>query len=190
MTPIPSADLLEARELFERAGLVLPTVPTFLVNAFHRIGDWLYGSRDVDFWKMYSFWEYPLEAMVSEPPRDYVAIGHVGHGINSYAIAYQLVYGQIACFVQSAWGGVYMDSTAATAIARQKLEKCSELAKLAESGSYAGPRLIVMDGDFSGITLCEPLPSRLDAIQAKAWIEDRRESCSDPLSTAIQLLST
>ena len=181
-------DESEAREQFERAGLILPKVPASLLNAFHRIADWLYGSRDVDFWDMYSFSRYPMEAILGEAA-DYVAIGHVGHGINSYAMTYQLVYGPIACFVQSAWGGVYMDSDAVTAITREKLEKCSELVKLAERSVSPRQRLIVMDADFSEIMLCEYLPASFDTIQAKDWIEERRNSCSDPLSTAIRLLS-
>jgi hypothetical protein len=155
---------------------------------FHRIGDWLYGSRAVDFWDMYSFSKYPMEAILGETG-DYVAIGHVGHGTNSYAITYQLVYGPIACFVQSAWGGIYMDTEAATARTRRKLEKCSELVKLAERRASRSPRLIVMDADFSEIRLSEFLPSSLDPIKAKEWIEVRRKSCSDPLSAAIRLLS-
>jgi hypothetical protein len=127
----PTAAESEARELFEGAGLVLPTVPGSLRNRFHQIGDWLYGSRDIVFWDMYSFSKYPIEAILGETA-DYVAIGHVGHGINSYAITYQPVCGPIACFVQSAWGGIYMDREAATARTRGKLERCSELVKVAE----------------------------------------------------------
>jgi len=193
VTPKGAASESEARELFESAGLLLPHVPGPLLPTFHRIDQWLYGSRDIDFWDMYSFWKYPLEALLGDAP-EYVAIGHVGHGVNSYAITYQLVCGPVACFVQSAWGGIYMDSKVATAATRDALRKCSQLASLIEDVADSGRRLLVMDGDFNEIRLCEWLPtswdtSRTKDVMGREWLEQHRESSSEPLSTAIGLLS-
>jgi hypothetical protein len=137
---------------------------------------------------MYTFNKYPLEAIRGRAP-EYVAIGHVGHGINSYAITYQLVYGPVACFVQSAWGGAYMDRVAATFETREKLDKCSKLVELAERATNSMPRLLVIEAQFTEIQLCEWLPSLWDTYGARRWLDDRRQSCSDPLSRGIGLLS-
>ena len=77
----------EARELFERSGLVLPPIPSALQARLRRISEWCYGTRDIDPMQMYGFHLYPAEA-VAEPIDNYVALSHAGHGVNSYAINY------------------------------------------------------------------------------------------------------
>jgi hypothetical protein len=135
---------------------------------------------------MYGFKKYPLEAVRGKAP-EYVAIGHVGHGINSYAITYHLVYGPVACFVQSGWGGVYMDRDIATTKTKALLKKCSRVAKLAEHSSLIG-RLLVMESEFSEVMLCEWLPPRLGGSASKAWLETHSNLTTDPLVTAVRLL--
>ena len=59
-----------------------------------------------------------IEEALSNPDREYVAVGHAGHGINSYAMHYFLVYGPVALFAQLPWGGAYMDSTETARVIR------------------------------------------------------------------------
>jgi hypothetical protein len=183
-----SSAVAEAKRLFEDAGLLLPPVPSGLRAKFRRLDEWLYGSRAVIPLAMYLFEPYLLEAIHSKVP-DYVAIGHLGHGINSYAITYQLVYGSIACFTQTAWGGVYGDPDSETAEARRQLEKCAQLVELAERSTGLDRRLIVVENPYNEVGICEWLPSPLGARAAKTWLDDHRNSCSDPLTSGIRRLS-
>ena len=51
-----------------------------------------------------------VDEVVKEDLEDYVAVSHAGHGVNSYSINYALVSGSLGLFLQTLWGGVYMDA--------------------------------------------------------------------------------
>ncbi len=115
-----------ARRLFEDAGLIAPPVPVALQLAFAEQERWVFATREMDPGAMYMFDRYVTEA-VALPVDDYVAISHSGHGANSYGLNYHLVYGPIAIFAQTSWGGVYMDAEASAADVRRQLTQCAEL---------------------------------------------------------------
>lgn len=67
---------------------------------------------------------------------DYVAVSHAGHGVNSYAITYHLVYRELALFAQVGWGGIYMDVRKTTAAVAELFEGCGAMADLAEARPF------------------------------------------------------
>ena len=83
---------------------------------------------------------------------DYVLLSHSGHGINSYAIQYYLVHGNLKMFLHLGWGGVYMDKPRADA----QIQTCFALADkivLAVQTSeklQEGSELKIVCSDFYG----------------------------------------
>ncbi|MFD1047412.1 hypothetical protein ACFQ1S_18620, partial [Kibdelosporangium lantanae] len=100
--------------VFGDAGLHAPPVPEVLRSGVREIRKWAFGTRDVVPNSMYLFKHYILEVLTG-PVEDYVAVSHAGHGVNSYAVNYQLVHGPVAVFAQEGWGGIYYDREQATA---------------------------------------------------------------------------
>lgn len=100
-------DLQSAQTLFASEGLTLPFIPEPLKPDFKVLADWVYGTRD-DSPPLYNIRHFVQEA--ESAVADYVLVGHDGHGVNSYAMHYYLVYGPIALFVQMSWGGAYTDN--------------------------------------------------------------------------------
>jgi len=101
------ADIDRARDLFAKAGLPFPAIPGNLAARLTERGAWLYSTR------MIVTSPYDLDAYVEEAARpdleDYVVLAHSGHGANSYAIQYYLVYRKLRMFLHLAWGGAYMN---------------------------------------------------------------------------------
>jgi len=160
MNPIAVVD--EARTLFFSAGLAFPKLPAELARRLRKSGDWRYSTRALNGspYNLDAYWRQ------TAPPSDYAVLAHAGHGINSYAIHYFLVYGRLRIFLQLAWGGVYEDNAAcATAIAR-----CFGLVDaLVDTYDKMGerfPALTVVASDFYGCALTvgtEANPERLDS---------------------------
>ena len=94
---------------FQSAALPEPPIPERLRTDVYRIEEWCWATRPIDAMEMYMFREYPGEVL-SGRVADYVAVSHAGHGANSYGISLHLVYGRLAVFVQTLWGGVYTDN--------------------------------------------------------------------------------
>ena len=165
----------DLRRLFTESGLAAPPVPEPLEPALLSRGTWLFATREVDPMAMYSFEHYLVEA-VAEPVEDYIAISHAGHGANSYALNYQLVYGPVAIFIQAPWGGVYTDGEAAAREVARQFAQCGDLIAAAEAsaGRVPGPpaRLIVAESGFRGISVCEWLTQPLrDKRAAQGWLD-------------------
>lgn len=153
---------------FERAGLGVPPAPAGLRSAVRRHEDWLFDSRDTtQQFSMYALHEWVREA-TSRPVGNYVALGHAGHGLNSYAIHYYLVCGQLALFTQTHWGGVYQDPDESTARVAATLARCAQLIEAYEAAAAAKTlppspaRLVVVESDFSG-EICQWIRGPLGA---------------------------
>lgn len=106
-----SASLESARTQFAEVGLVFPPVPQELVTEFRSFGPWTWGTRKLDPMKMYLFQHFGDAKAKQRVPRDYVALCHAGHGVNSFALTYHLVYKPIAIIFQVPWGAIYADPT-------------------------------------------------------------------------------
>jgi len=101
------ADIKKARQLFRKAGLPFPRMPNELAARLKQQDAWLFSTRDL------AVSPYNLQHYVREVDEtrveDYAVLSHSGHGVNSYALQYYLVYGPLRMFLHLGWGGVYMD---------------------------------------------------------------------------------
>src|SRR5208282_5272983 len=106
-------DIEKARQLFRDAGLAFPTIPEELAERLKEHGRWLFSTRPLGM-SPYNLQHYLEEVEVSQV-KDYAVLSHSGHGVNSYAIQYYLVHGDLQMFLHLGWGGVYMDAKRAAA---------------------------------------------------------------------------
>ena len=112
----------KARHLFQTAGLAFPEIPDELAAKLKERGEWLFSTREIEI-SPYDLWHY-VEESDDTMVEDYAILCHSGHGVNSYAIQYYLVYGELRLFLQLGWGGVNMDAQKAAA----DIAWCFELA--------------------------------------------------------------
>jgi hypothetical protein len=103
-------DIEKARGLLLKSGLGFPKIPTALAAQMKERGEWLFSTRPI------TMSPYNLQHYVHEvdqgPVEDYAVLSHSGHGVNSYAIQYYLVYGALRMFLHLNWGGIYSDAMA------------------------------------------------------------------------------
>lgn len=97
--------------LLRKAGLAIPAMPGKLLADPEERGPWSFSTRTLRV-SPYNLGYYIQEARARNI-RDYAVIAHSGHGVNSYAFQYYLVYGAVRVFLHLRWGGVYMDNDAA-----------------------------------------------------------------------------
>jgi hypothetical protein len=177
----------EMYRLFGGADLLAPPVPVELRPQVRQVSGrkWAYATRVVVPMTMYLFRHYILEVL-KRPVEDYVAVSHAGHGVNSYAINYQLVHGPVAVFAQEGWGGIYYDEEQATANVNKLLGLCTELVEALPAVSEPhrrGGRLIVVESPLRDASVCEWLAEPLgDEVTAIEWYRQRVERVSaEPL---------
>jgi hypothetical protein len=103
----------KARRLFQTAGLAFPEIPEELAAKLKGRGEWLFSTREIEI-SPYNLWHY-IEESDDTPVEDYAILSRSGHGVNSYAIQYYLVHGELRMFPQLGWGGVYMNAQKAAA---------------------------------------------------------------------------
>lgn len=166
----------DLRCLFEESGLTAPPVPAALKPRLRERGPWVFATREIDAMAMYSFDRYLVEA-VAGPIEDYVAVSHAGHGANSYGLSYHLVYGPVAIFAQTGWGGAYMDADESDAEASRQLAQCAELIATTEKSVERLPaspaRLIVTESGFRASGICKWLDRPLgDEHAAEGWLRE------------------
>jgi len=156
ITPGEVSDIEKARQLFRDAGLAFPTIPEELAAQLKELGPWLFSTRPI------RVTPYNLEYYVHEAERirvkDYVALCHDGHGINSYAIHYYLVHGSLRMFLQLGWGGVYTNAKAAAALIRDCFSVADQIVTEAPKvGRFlAGERLTIVGSQFYGSYWLQP----------------------------------
>lgn len=98
----------KARSLWRKTGLAFPTIPEELKRALNERGPWLYSTRSLPM-SPYNLQYYLEEAELKRIKR-YAVLAHSGHGVNSYAIQYYLLYKRLRLFLHLGWGGVYMEN--------------------------------------------------------------------------------
>lgn len=115
-------DAEKARRLFQEAGLTFPNIPAELAVRLKERGKWVFSTREIQM-SPYNLQHYACEFDRNDV-EDYVILSHSGHGVNSYALQYYVVYGVLRMFLHLGWGGVYMDAEADA----KKIRECFSLA--------------------------------------------------------------
>jgi hypothetical protein len=182
----------QMRRQLEDVGLCAPPVPDDLAPALTKRGEWFYASREMEPGRMYSPPRYAAE-VVAAPVEDYVALCHIGHGIASYEIVYHLVYGQLALFTGTSWGGVYVDKEESSATVRKQFRRCAELLAAFQAARDQLPplprRLIVVEEELSGLSVCKwlnrPVGSETAAVR---WLQRCEREEEGAVAAAVKLL--
>jgi hypothetical protein len=141
-------DIAKARLLFRKAGLAFPTIPKPLAAAMKQRHEWCFSTRELEM-SPYNLQHYVQESHGAIG--DYAVLCHSGHGVNSYAIQYYLVYRLLRMFLHLGWGGVYMDTDAATSKIRACFSLAEKIVPAATTDKLAaGQRLTIVASDFYG----------------------------------------
>lgn len=141
---------------FTASGLPVPPVPEPLRPALQAPQPWCWTTRDIDPVRMYLFDAGFLADILAGRVEDHVAVSHAGHGINSYAVNYHLVYGPLAVLMQVGWGGVYTDNAAAAARLGELWRRCDAL--LTRPAPDGGGRVVCVFSELRGVSACGPVP--------------------------------
>ena len=143
-------DFEKARHLFREAGLDFPTIPEVLAARLKEQGKWLFSTRLLQM-SPYNLRHY-VQEVDERHVEDYAVLCHSGHGVNSYAIQYYLVYGPLRMFLFLGWGGVYMDADAAASKIRECFSLADEIvqAVMTVKEPKAGERVTIVGSDFYG----------------------------------------
>jgi len=188
-----SAGIEQARRLFNEAGLLAPPVPDSLAGTFQERGPWTFASRDLGRHSLYAFRRFVNEGLNANCP-EYIAVGHAGHGINSYAMHYFLVYGPVALFLQIPYGGAYMDPAEAVADVNERFGQCARLIEVIDprrvDPSARHRRLFVVDIGFLGIRGIRriDLPYQGDVLDSLIPPTSRDEERASPILSALHEL--
>jgi hypothetical protein len=101
------SDIQKLHHQLERAGIIVPPIPSSLVGSMREINPWVFSTRAL------SMSPFLFDMCVNEVQNgqvaDYALVAHAGHGANSYAISYSVVWSGCAILLQLSWGGVYSD---------------------------------------------------------------------------------
>jgi hypothetical protein len=154
------ADIEKARTLFEEAGLAFPNVPKELAARLKERDKWLFSTREI------SISPYNLQHYVCElNEEDYAILSHSGHGVNSYAIQYYLVYKALRMFLHLGWGGAYMDAKADATQIHDCFALASEIITIMQNAGriVEGDRLTIVGSDFYGSYCSLPGENRRDS---------------------------
>ncbi len=146
MVEMRTTGIEAARATLADADLAFPTIPERLAAELREQGDWLFSTREIEA-SPYNLQHYVDEA--HDYTDDYAILCHCGHGVNSYALHYYLVFGNLRMFLQLGWGGAYMDNVAATA----SIAECFKLADQIVAAVDRLPvkdRLTIVASDFYG----------------------------------------
>ena len=125
----------KARQLFRKSKLAFPTIPDKLAARVKELDEWLFSTREIEM-SPYNLDDYVLEVNETHV-EDYAVLSHSGHGANSYAIQYYVVYGALRMFLHLGWGGVYMNAREA----RDQIRDCFSLADEIIPAVQTGARL-------------------------------------------------
>ncbi len=142
-------DIGKARQAFEKVGLPFPKIPDELAARLKEQDKWLFSTRKITM-SPYNLQHYVDELNV----RDYVVLSHSGHGVNSYAVQYYLVYKALRMFLHLGWGGAYMNAQTDATKIHECFSLASEVVSKAEDGPF--PRLTIVGSDFYGSYWCVP----------------------------------
>jgi hypothetical protein len=155
-------DVEKAKRLFQKAGLAFPKIPEELSVRLKERAEWHFSTRKTE------EWPYMLDDYVNDVEKssdeDYVVLSHSGHGVNSYAIQYYLVYCPLRMFLFLGWGGVYMDAQEEATKIRDCFSLADKIIPAVQSTQRlgAGDQLTIVASDFYGSYWLAPGESHRD----------------------------
>ncbi len=143
-------DIEKAMQLFRESGLAFSTIPDQLGARLKELGEWLFSTRETRV-SPYNLQHYVREVNETHV-EDYAVLSHSGHGVNSYAVQYYVVYGALRMFLHLGWGGVYMDARKAADQIRDCFSLADDIIPAVQTGARlrAGDRLTIVGSDFYG----------------------------------------
>ena len=153
MKDMPSSADEEMTSLFSQAGIGNPPLPVALRPDVRRIRRWTYATFDVEPDHLYNF-DAAVHDTLDRRTRDSLAVGHEGHGVNSYAIGYQLVFGPLVIVSQVLWGGVYTDQEQTSRAVRRWFEQIASLMEMTPPSDRPDGHLLVLYSDFRPFQAC------------------------------------
>lgn len=130
-----------------------------------------------------------MEEAATHDVREWAAIGHAGHGANSWNVCWYQVRGPLALFVQGAFGGAYTDAEKASAwltnafAAGERLVAAADAA-VAAGRLAAGARLVVFASDTEEPLWCL-FPER---VSKQAFFTAEWHAGGDALAEALMAL--
>jgi hypothetical protein len=144
------SDIDKAKHLFQKAGLSFPPIPNELASRPKEQGEWVFSTRPIEV-SPYILRHYVDEAEKTNV-EDYALLADSGHGVNSYAIQYYLVYGRLRMFLHLGWGGVYMNAAEESAKIRECFSMADQVvtAALSLGRLDASDHLTLVGSDFYG----------------------------------------
>jgi hypothetical protein len=154
------AAIEKAKQLFRESGLAFPMVPEELAAQLKERDKWLFATREI------SAWPYNLHQYVREVEEthveDYALLSHSGHGANSYAIQYYIVYGRLRLFLHLGWGGWYADAKKDGAKILECFSLADEIIITVQTMARlrAGDLITIVGSDFYGSYWLAPGESR------------------------------
>lgn len=154
---MPTTDIEKARQLFQEAGLAFPTIPDGLAARLKEQGKWLFSTRAIQM-SPYNLQHYVHEVDGTHMD-DYAVLSHSGHGMNSYAIQYYLVFGPLRMFLHLGWGGAYMDADVDAAKIRECFSLADQIVPATMPVGKVSDRLTIVGSDFYGSYWATPSQS-------------------------------
>jgi hypothetical protein len=176
-------------EFFHRQGVREAPIPERLRSQLAVRAQHVWSTRAIDPGAMYFFAGVVLTEALSLETADGVAVGHVGHGLNSYCISYFLVDGPLAVYAQVPWGGVYMDAKQAN---NELLECFDNVERLIELAHRSSPsmqgRVVVLVSPFREVRAAGRVTVDIPIAKQHAWIAENTQP--EPFGVAARLLGT
>lgn len=131
---VGSPPLQEAYERFSTSQLGFPSLPANLAEQLMALREWRYVAnfpgeellaleevrehRQLESCKygyLLSFHQREVVEALDSMTDHCLLLDHSGHGINSYAVHFLMMFGPVRLFLQMGWGGVYQNNEAAAA---------------------------------------------------------------------------
>ena len=143
--------LENAKQIFQKEGFDLPTIPVVLAKRIKRREKWLFSSRAIP--KSPNFSSFYVDEVSNNKVGDYALISYSRNGASWMAIHYFLVFGPLHMFLELGRGGMYTDDEG-DAIQVAEIRECFLLADKIVSATMAmckaNDRLTIFCSDFHG----------------------------------------
>jgi hypothetical protein len=142
--------LEKARAAFADQTLPFPPIPEGLGAQIRAFGTYTFGTRPPQR-PLYDIETFVADAVSGEID-DSVMFGIDGHGMNSWAAHYYLVFKHLALFLQFPWGGAYVDTESARADITSAFATVAAMLsreQQAPVGLMSGRRLVVVQSSFT-----------------------------------------